>query len=43
MITKKIHFIMAVWGDSYTNVFIDVVLPSQLTPNNLPGLQYNRS
>lgn len=28
-------FIMAVWGDSYTDLFLNLVLPNQLTPGNL--------
>jgi hypothetical protein len=33
----KFHFINAVWGDSYTDAFLKVCLPSQLSPGNLPA------
>lgn len=29
------HFITVVWGDAYTNLFLDVVMPTQLSPGNL--------
>ncbi|HEB71903.1 MAG TPA: hypothetical protein ENI77_04715 [Nitrospirae bacterium] len=31
----KIHLISAVWGDQYTDLFLNVCLPNQLTPGNL--------
>ncbi|NUB05041.1 hypothetical protein FW320_02385 [Azospirillum sp. Vi22] len=43
MSIPNLHFIMAVWGESYTDVFIDVVLPSQLSDNNLPALQHRQA
>jgi hypothetical protein len=30
------HVVIAVWGQKYTNLFIDVTLPSHLSPGNLP-------
>lgn len=30
------HFINVVWGESYTHLFLDHYLPTQLSPNNLP-------
>lgn len=41
--TYSLHFVVAVWGRSYTDVFLDVVLPSQLTANNLPALVHKPS
>jgi hypothetical protein len=44
---NKIHIIMAVWGLDYLDMFLNVSLPSQLSPGNLPaleqmdGIQYN--
>ncbi len=35
---KTIHCIMAVWGESYTRLFLDVSLPSQLAPGNIPAI-----
>ncbi len=29
------HFITVVWGDAYTDLFLDVVMPTQLSPGNL--------
>jgi hypothetical protein len=46
-IKNKTHIIMAVWGQDYLNAFLNVSLPSQLSPGNLPalekmdGIQYN--
>jgi hypothetical protein len=33
------HFITVVWGRRYTQSLLEVVLPSQLSPGNLPGLR----
>lgn len=32
-----VHFITVVWGDRFTGLLVDVVLPTQLSPGNLPG------
>lgn len=37
----KIHFITAVWGDSYTDLFLNVALPNQLSPGNLPSFYHS--
>lgn len=33
------HFINVVWGESYTKLFLDVCLPSQLSPRNLKSFE----
>ena len=33
-----LYFMTPVWGEAYTGLFLDVVIPSQLAPGNLPGL-----
>lgn len=33
---KKIHLIMAVWGEGYLDLFLNLSLPTQLSPGNLP-------
>jgi hypothetical protein len=37
--THPLHFITAVWGESYVSFFLDVCLPSQLSAGNLAGLR----
>lgn len=32
-------FIVAVWGEAYTNLFLNVCLPTQLSPNNLQAFK----
>ena len=32
----QVHLIMAVWGRSYVDLFLDLSLPSQLSARNLP-------
>ena len=34
------HFVLAVWGEDYTDLFLKVTLPNQLSPNNLPSFSY---
>lgn len=34
----KYHIITAVWGEQYTNLFLDLCVPNQLNPANLPAL-----
>ena len=36
---EKIHLIMAVWGKPYLDLFLELSLPSQLAPGNLPSLK----
>lgn len=31
----KFHFVTAVWGEVYTNFYMSVILPTQLSPRNL--------
>ncbi len=31
----KLHFLVTVWGEEYTKMFLDLCLPNQLTPGNL--------
>jgi hypothetical protein len=38
MIVPPIHVITPVWGAAYTRCFLDIGLPSLLSPGNLPGL-----
>jgi len=33
------HFLLPVWGESYVDLFLDIVLPSHLAPGNIPGLE----
>ena len=33
-----LYFMTPVWGEAYTKLFLDIVIPSQLAPGNLPGL-----
>jgi hypothetical protein len=35
----QFHFITVVWGDRYTESFLDVILPSQLSSGNLPAFR----
>jgi hypothetical protein len=30
------HFVTPVWGEAYTQLYVDVVIPAQLAPGNLP-------
>lgn len=39
-IDSKFHFIMAVWGTSYVEVFLNVVLPTQLSDGNLGAVPF---
>lgn len=34
----RYHIITAVWGEQYTNIFLDLCVPNQLSPANLPAL-----
>lgn len=34
----RYHIITAVWGELYTNIFLDLCVPNQLSPANLPAL-----
>lgn len=34
----RYHIITAVWGEQYTNLFLDLCVPNQLNPANLPAL-----
>lgn len=38
---KGYYFLTAVWGESYTRLFLDIALPAQLAPGNLPAFQDN--
>ena len=38
----RFHFIMVVWGESFCDLFLDVCLPSLLSPNNLPAFPYRK-
>ncbi len=35
---SNLYFIVPVWGESFCRLFLDVSLPSHLSPNNIPGL-----
>lgn len=37
----SVHCILAVWGKTYTDIFLRCSLPSQLTEGNLPALRDN--
>ena len=32
-----LYFMTPVWGEAYTKLFLDIVIPSQLAPGNLPA------
>nr|HPO08633.1 hypothetical protein [bacterium] len=36
-----VHLIMAVWGQEYVDLFLNVALPSQLSPANLPAIRHS--
>lgn len=36
----RFHYIMAVWGKRYRQLFIEIVLPTLLSPGNLSGCRY---
>ena len=36
----KFHFVTVVWGDSFTDLFLKVVLPSLLSPGNLGSFRH---
>jgi hypothetical protein len=36
----RFHYIMAVWGKRYRQLFVDIVLPTLLSPGNLSGCRY---
>jgi hypothetical protein len=38
MSAPRFHIVTSVWGYSYTQAFVDVALPSMLSPGNLPAL-----
>lgn len=38
MNAPRFHVVTSVWGKAYTQTFIDVALPSVLSPGNLPAL-----
>ena len=38
----RYHFIMPVWNPAYVNRFVEVGLPAQLAPDNLPSLPANQ-
>lgn len=38
-----IYFITPVWGSAYVRTYLDLVLPSQLSPNNLPARPEDQS
>lgn len=33
------HFMTPVWGEAYIRLLLDIVMPAQLAPGNLPGLR----
>jgi len=35
----KFHLINVVWGEDYTNFFLNICLPTQLSPGNLPAFR----
>lgn len=35
----KFHLINVVWGEAYTNFFLTICLPTQLSPGNLPAFR----
>src|SRR4051794_7416931 len=35
-----LHFATPVWGQEYTRLFLDTVLPSLLAPGNLPSIPH---
>ncbi len=35
----KFHWITAVWGERYTELFVNLVMPTQLSTGNFPALQ----
>lgn len=37
---QQVHFIMAVWGRAYVDMFLDVALASLLAPNNIPAVAW---
>jgi len=37
------HLITVVWRKSFTDLFLRVVIPSQLSPNNLPAFKNERA
>jgi hypothetical protein len=38
---RSIYFITPVWGRAYVGTYLDLVLPSQLAPNNVPAIPHN--
>lgn len=34
----KYHLVCAVWGERFTDLFLNICLPNQLTPGNIPAL-----
>jgi hypothetical protein len=37
---RPIYFITPVWGRAYVDTYLDLVLPSQLAPNNIPAIPH---
>lgn len=38
--SQKFVCVVAVWGEEYTRLLLEIALPSQLAPNNLPALTW---
>ena len=38
-VSMKFHWITAVWGERYTELFVNLVMPTQVSPGNFPALQ----
>ena len=43
ILAAPFHYILAVWGDAYTDVFLRYGLPTQLSKNNFPAVANGRS
>jgi len=40
---KRMHYIMAVWGEDFTEFFLTYSLPNQLSANNLKACRFNEA
>src|SRR5271170_1359385 len=40
--TTRFHFVTPVWGRSYVELFLNLVLPTHLSPNNLGRIPADR-
>jgi hypothetical protein len=39
----RVHYVMAVWGEHYRRTLTELVLPTMLSPGNLPGCAHRAS